>query len=67
VINRIENSDERPGRQGAGRDIPEPNKIGAFTPYDFEGKNLTAYGGYYRWRPCWRSLDSSNSSRERCR
>ena len=28
------------------RDItPEPNKIGASTPYDFEAKNLTAYGG----------------------
>jgi hypothetical protein len=24
---------------------PEPNKIGASTPYDFHGKNLTAYGG----------------------
>jgi len=45
VINRIENSDKRAARQGAGRDIPEPNKIGASTPYDFEGKNLTAYGG----------------------
>src|SRR6202022_1727980 len=25
--------------------IPEPNKIGASTPYDFEARNLTAYGG----------------------
>ena len=25
--------------------IAEPNKIGASTPYDFEAKNLTAYGG----------------------
>ena len=24
---------------------PEPNKIGPSTPYDFDGKNLTAYGG----------------------
>jgi hypothetical protein len=42
-------------RRGAGRlkrdtkgvrDVtPEPNKIGASTPYDFEAKNLTAYGG----------------------
>ena len=23
----------------------EPNKIGASTPYDFNGKNLTPYGG----------------------
>ena len=25
--------------------IPEPNKIGASTPYDFSAHNLTAYGG----------------------
>ncbi|MHB2009613.1 MAG: hypothetical protein ACYCOX_16415 [Acidobacteriaceae bacterium] len=25
--------------------IPEPNKIGACTPYDFSEHNLTAYGG----------------------
>ncbi|MHB1745265.1 MAG: transposase [Acidobacteriaceae bacterium] len=25
--------------------IPEPNKIGACTPYDFSAHNLTAYGG----------------------
>jgi len=25
--------------------LPEANKIGASTPYDFEGRNLTAYGG----------------------
>src|SRR5258708_22828461 len=24
---------------------PQPNKIGPATPYDFDGKNLTAYGG----------------------
>jgi hypothetical protein len=24
---------------------PEPNKITASTPYDFEAKNLAAYGG----------------------
>ena len=43
--NRIEHSDKRAVRQGAERVIAEPNKIGASTPYDFEGKNLTAYGG----------------------
>ena len=32
-------------RQGPEEPIPEANKIGASTPYDFEGKNLTAYGG----------------------
>src|SRR6266542_259165 len=39
--------DTRPRRspQGSEGPIPEANKIGAATPYDFEGKNLTAYGG----------------------
>ena len=43
--NRKEHSGKKPARQGAEEDIAEPNKIGASTPYDFEGKNLTAYGG----------------------
>jgi hypothetical protein len=34
VIDKIENSDKRAVRQGAGRDIAEPNQIGASTPYD---------------------------------
>src|SRR5713101_4906778 len=39
--------DTRPTRstQGSEGPIPEANKIGASTPYDFEGRNLTAYGG----------------------
>jgi Transposase DDE domain group 1 len=43
----VGNQDTRPKRspQGPGGPIPEANKIGAGTPYDFEGKNLTAYGG----------------------
>jgi len=45
VINKTEHSDSGPAKQGLGKDIGEPNKIGASTPYDFEGKNLTAYGG----------------------
>jgi hypothetical protein len=41
------NQDTRPRRcpQGSEGAIPETNKIGASTPYNFEGKNLTAYGG----------------------
>jgi hypothetical protein len=35
----------RPANQGVCKVTPEPNKIGASTPYDFEAKNLTAYGG----------------------
>jgi hypothetical protein len=45
VINKTEHSDKGPAKQGAGEVIGEPNKIGASTPYDFEAKNLTAYGG----------------------
>jgi hypothetical protein len=45
VINKKEHSDKKPAKQGAEAVIPEPNKIGASTPYDFEAKNLTAYGG----------------------
>jgi hypothetical protein len=45
VINTKEDSEKRPAKQGPEEVIWEPNKIGASTPYDFEGKNLTAYGG----------------------
>ena len=41
------NQHTRPTRspQGSEGPISEANKIGASTPYDFEGKNLTAYSG----------------------
>lgn len=45
MINKREPSDKRAAKQGAGAVIGEPNKIGASTPYDFTGRNLTAYGG----------------------
>jgi hypothetical protein len=31
--------------QALSEAMPEPNKIGSSTPYDFDSKNLTAYGG----------------------
>jgi hypothetical protein len=42
-----ENQDTRRRRwaQGPKGPMQEANKINASTPYDFEGKNLTAYGG----------------------
>jgi hypothetical protein len=42
-----ENQDTRPRRSAQGSEGPmaEANRITAATPYDFEGKNLTAYGG----------------------
>src|ERR1700730_7181313 len=45
VINTKEHSEKKAARQGPEGVIGEPNKIGASTPYDFEGRNLTAYGG----------------------
>ena len=45
MINSKEHNDKTSGKQGAQAVKPEPNKIGASTPYDFEAKSLTAYGG----------------------
>jgi hypothetical protein len=45
VINANERSAKKPAQQGIAEDAPEPIKIGASTPYDFDSKNLTAYGG----------------------
>ena len=52
VRSRNQYSVKRPAKQGGGEAgrgdaaaAPEPNKIGASTPYNFSGKNLTPYGG----------------------
>jgi hypothetical protein len=45
VTNRSQHSEKTPVKQGAEATAPEPNKINASTPYDFNGKNLTPYGG----------------------
>jgi hypothetical protein len=45
VNNRKKDIDKAPAKQRADAVIAEPNKIDAATPYDFEAKNLTAYGG----------------------
>ena len=45
VNEQEQNSGRRPSNQGVRDVIPEPNKINASTPYDFNGKNLTPYGG----------------------
>src|ERR1019366_1936470 len=37
-------SRKTPVKQGPQDAAPEPNKINASTPYDFNGKNLTPYG-----------------------
>jgi hypothetical protein len=45
VTNRKQHSSESPVKQALNEIDPSPNKIGASTPYDFSGKNLTPYGG----------------------
>jgi hypothetical protein len=69
VTNRIQHSDKKPVKQGAGEIAPEPNKIGASTPFDFSGKNLTPYGGLLPvatmleklgWKPMNREVTGSS-------
>ena len=45
VSNANQSKRRKPVNQGIHGDIPEPNKIGASTPFDFDARNLTAYGG----------------------
>jgi len=45
VSNENQSTRRRPVNQADRTDIREPNKIGASTPFDFEARNLTAYGG----------------------
>ena len=45
VTDKKKDSRKTPVKQGLQETAPEPNKINAFTPYDFSGKNLTPYGG----------------------
>ena len=45
VNEQEQDSGRRPAHQGVRDVIPEPNKINASTPYNFNGKNLTPYGG----------------------
>ena len=45
MINRKKHSDKQTAKQAAEEVIAEPNKIGASTPFNFSGKNMTPYGG----------------------
>ena len=45
VNDRNQDTRRKSANQGVREVTPEPNKIGASTPYDFEARNLTAYGG----------------------
>lgn len=45
VRGRRKNKRKTAAVQGPQASYCEPNKIGASTPYDFSGKNLTPYGG----------------------
>lgn len=45
MINKKKDIGKTLVEQGSPATLSEPNRIGATTPFDFEGKNLTAYGG----------------------
>ena len=45
VNNKKEHTRKTPAKQGPDTVTPKPIKIGASTPYDFQGSNMTAYGG----------------------
>src|SRR5881296_1760494 len=45
VSSEKEHRKKTPAKQAFRETPSEPNKIGASTPYQFKGKNLTAYGG----------------------
>jgi Transposase DDE domain group 1 len=47
VISNSKDTRKTPVPQAARELSPEPNKISANTPFDFEGKNLTPYGGLF--------------------
>jgi len=44
-MNRNLDTRTEPAKQGVQDVVSEPNEIEASTPYDSEGRNLTAYGG----------------------
>ena len=45
VKDNRQDSEKTGANQGVEAAISEPYEIGASTPYSFQGKNLTAYGG----------------------
>jgi DDE family transposase len=45
VNNTNEHTRKKPAKQEAEAVTPKPIKVGASTPYDFQGSNMTAYGG----------------------
>jgi hypothetical protein len=46
MVNDVNQSKRsEPVNQGVQAGVPAPNKIGASTPFDFDSRNLTAYGG----------------------
>ena len=45
--NEKKHSGKTRSKQGPAAVTPEPNKIAGSTPFDFDGKNLTPYGGLF--------------------
>src|SRR5260370_3363377 len=48
VIDKKKHSDKPRVNQGSRADLEETNKIGASSHFDFQGKNLSPYGGSFR-------------------
>ena len=55
--NSSEHNEKKRARQGVGVVIREAFKIGGSTPYDFTGRNLTAYGGLLPVAPMLEKLE----------
>src|ERR1700734_3570623 len=47
VIDKKKHSDKSRLNQGSSAGMAEPNKIASCTHFDFQGKNLTPYGGLF--------------------
>jgi hypothetical protein len=45
VMDEEKHREKTPARQAFQDTHSQPNKIGPSTPFEFNGKNLTAYGG----------------------
>ena len=75
VNNSNEDTRKRTVKQGLDAVAPKPMKIGASTPHDFGGSNMTAYGGLLpvvtmleklQFQHSLHNTSPSNGRRHRC-
>ena len=67
VIDKKKHNDKPRLNQGSSADIAEPNKIASSTHFDFEGKNLTPYGGLFPVATMLEKLGFQKLGRPSCR